>query len=134
MDAWNGSVWTIRHHLFWVAIALAPAVACLLAAVASGRPAPLVRLLDSRPVRGLGSLSYSLYLTHAPIVLVVYTLVVAAGVPQGVSAFLVTFAIGVPLCIAFARLFAAVFEFPFQRNRGWPAFGRASRPAPATVD
>ena len=31
----------------------------------------VVRLLDSRPLRSLGSFSYSLYLTHAPIVIAV---------------------------------------------------------------
>ena len=64
---WQGSVWTL-DHLFWVDLALGPAIACLLAALATGRPAPLLRLLDARPIRSLGSSSYSLYLTHAPIV------------------------------------------------------------------
>ena len=64
---WQGSVWTL-DHLFWVDLALGPAIACLLAALATGRPAPLLRLLDARPIRSLGPSSYSLYLTHAPIV------------------------------------------------------------------
>ena len=50
---WRGSVWT-GDHLYWVDLALGPAIACLLAGLATGRPAPLVRLLDARPVRGLG--------------------------------------------------------------------------------
>ena len=32
---WQGSVWTL-HHLFWVDIALGPAIACLLAGLATG--------------------------------------------------------------------------------------------------
>jgi len=28
--------------------------------------------------------------------------------------------VAVPLSLGFARLFAAVFEIPFQRYRGWP--------------
>ena len=48
-----GSVWTL-DHLFWVDLALGPAVACLLAGLTTGRPARLVRLLDSRPIRNLG--------------------------------------------------------------------------------
>jgi peptidoglycan/LPS O-acetylase OafA/YrhL len=108
---WQGSVWTL-DNLFWVDLALGPAIACLLAALATGRAAPLVRLLDARPLRGLGSCSYSLYLTHAPI-LVVYELIVAGHVAQGVPAFLVTVALVLPLTIVFARVFAAAFETPF---------------------
>jgi peptidoglycan/LPS O-acetylase OafA/YrhL len=109
---WQGSVWTL-DHLFWLDMALGPAIACLLAALAGGRPAPLLRLLVIRPIRSLGLSSYSLYLTHAPIVVIVYERIVAGRVPGGVAAFVVTLAIGLPLTIAFARLFAAVFERPF---------------------
>jgi peptidoglycan/LPS O-acetylase OafA/YrhL len=107
-----GSVWTL-DHLFWVDIALGPAIACLLAALATGRPKPLLRALDARPIRNLGLSSYSLYLTHAPIVAIVYEKVVAGRVSQGVPAFIVSLAIALPLTIAFARLFASVFERPF---------------------
>jgi peptidoglycan/LPS O-acetylase OafA/YrhL len=112
----QGSVWTL-DHLFWVDIALGPAIACLLAGLATGRPAPLLRLLDARPMRSLGLSSYSLYLTHAPIVAIVYERIVAGRVSQGVPAFLVTLAIALPLTIVFARLFASVFEKPFLRHR-----------------
>jgi peptidoglycan/LPS O-acetylase OafA/YrhL len=112
----QGSVWTL-DHLFWVDLALGPAVACLLAGLATGRPAPLLRLLDARPLRNLGLSSYSLYLTHGPIVVVVYDKVVAGRVPQGVPAFLVSFALAVPLTIVFARVFASLFEAPFRRHR-----------------
>jgi len=113
---WQGSVWTL-NHLFWVDLALGPAVGCLLAALATGHPAPLLRLLDARPMRNLGSSSYSLYLTHGPIVVVVYELIVAGRVPQGVPAFLVSLALAVPLTIVFARVFASVFEIPFRAHR-----------------
>src|SRR5581483_12240640 len=104
----QGSVWTL-DHLFWVDLALGPAVACLLAGLAAGRPASLLRLLDTRAVRSLGASSYSLYLTHAPIVVVVYDKIVAGRVHQGVPAFIVTLALALPLTIAFARVFASVF-------------------------
>ena len=113
---WQGSVWTL-NHLFWVDLALGPAVGCLLAALATGHPAPLLRLLDARPMRNLGSSSYSLYLTHGPIVVVLYELIVAGRVPQGVPAFLVLLALAVPLTIVFARVFASVFEIPFRAHR-----------------
>jgi peptidoglycan/LPS O-acetylase OafA/YrhL len=114
---WQGSVWTL-HHLFWVDLALGPAIACLIAGLATGRPAPLLRLLDARPLRALGLSSYSLYLTHAPIVVIVYERIVAGRVRQGVPAFVVTLALVLPLTIVFARVFASVFEMPFQQHRG----------------
>src|SRR6202042_40122 len=67
---WQGSVWTL-DHIYWVDLSLGPAIGCLLAALATGRPAGLLRVLDTRPLRRLGSFSYSLYLTHAPIVAIV---------------------------------------------------------------
>jgi peptidoglycan/LPS O-acetylase OafA/YrhL len=123
--AWKGSVWTI-DNLFWVDLAWGPAIGCLLAAVVTDRPRPLVRLLDTRPLRSLGSFSYSLYLTHAPIVIAVSYGIVAGRVPPGVPSFFVLTAILIPLTVTFARLFAAVFEIPFQRHRGWHALRSAA--------
>ncbi len=124
---WQGSVWTL-DHLFWVDLALGPAIACLLAGLATGRPAPLLRLLDARPIHNLGLSSYSLYLTHAPIVVVVYELIVAGRVAQGVPAFLVTLALVLPLTIVFARVFASVFETPFRRRQSSSRRARLQRP------
>jgi peptidoglycan/LPS O-acetylase OafA/YrhL len=115
--AWEGSVWTL-DRLFWVDLALGPAVACLLAALATGRPASLLGLLDSRPIRALGASSYSLYLTHGPIVVLVYEEIVAGRVRDGVPAFIASFVLAVPLTILFAHCFASVFERPFQRQPG----------------
>jgi peptidoglycan/LPS O-acetylase OafA/YrhL len=116
----TGTVWTVRHYL-WVDLAVGPAMVLLLVAVTTGRPRPLVRLLDTRPVRGLGSFSYSLYLVHLPIVVVVSrTLTRNHVVPPGLPTFALTLGLAVPLALVLAGLFAAVFEIPFQRHRGWP--------------
>jgi len=123
--AWQGSVWTL-NNTFWIDLALGPAIGCLLAAVVTDKPPALVRALESRPLRSLGSFSYSLYLTHAPIVVVIYHEFVAGRVPQGVPSFLVSLALILPATLIFARIFAAVFELPFQRHRGWrPLLDRA---------
>ena len=114
---WQGSVWTLTH-LLWVDLAWGPAIACLLVALASGHPSPLVRLLDSRPIRSLGLSSYSLYLLHGPIVIVVYQRIVLPRYHHGATAFLVAVAIVLPVTIAFARIFAAVFEQPFLQHAG----------------
>jgi peptidoglycan/LPS O-acetylase OafA/YrhL len=112
-----GSVWTLTH-LIWVDLALGPAIACLLLGVAAGRPAPLVRLLDSRPIRTLGLSSYSLYLLHEPIVIVVYRRVVLPRYHHGATAFLVALALVLPLSIVVAWLFARVFERPLKKPGG----------------
>jgi peptidoglycan/LPS O-acetylase OafA/YrhL len=127
MIRWQGSVWTL-HHLFWVDLALGPAIACLLAGLATGRPAPLLHLLDARPIRSLGASSYSLYLTHAPIVVIVYEKIVAGRVPQGVPAFVVSLALVLPLTIVFARVFASVFETTFLSPRSRSATARLPSP------
>jgi peptidoglycan/LPS O-acetylase OafA/YrhL len=124
---WQGSAWAF-DHLYWVDLALA----FLLVGLAGGRPAPLLRLLDSRPIHGLGSSSYSLYLTHAPIIAIVYELFVAHWLHPGTAAFFVSLAIVLPLTIAFARAFASVFERGyFQRHRPVSAPAPAAVPTPA---
>ena len=136
----QGSVWTVRNF-FWVDLAAGPAIALLLAAIATRRPRPLVWLLGTPPVRSLGTFSYSLYLVHAPIVVAIATKVVAPNVRPGLPAFWVTLAIAVPASVIFARVFAAFFEIPFQRYRSWAALrgavnarlGRTPVAAPSTA-
>jgi peptidoglycan/LPS O-acetylase OafA/YrhL len=122
---WVGSVWTL-DHLLWMDLALGPAIACLLVGLATGHPAPLLRLLDSRPIRKLGLSSYSLYLIHGPIVVVVYKRIVAGRFHHGSLAFLVTVALVLPVTIVLARMFASIFEQPFLQRGGRVGFHRLS--------
>ncbi|MET8983876.1 acyltransferase [Nonomuraea wenchangensis] len=129
----QGSEWTVANF-FWVDLALAPAAGLLLAAVALGRPRPLVRLLDTRPVRALGSFSYSLYLVHAPIVVAVNHFLVAPLLEPGTGRLLALLAVAAPASVLFAWGFAAAFELPFQRHRSAAALrarltGRTRTPA-----
>jgi peptidoglycan/LPS O-acetylase OafA/YrhL len=134
--AGRGSTWS-DDHLFWVDLAWAPAIGCFLAALGGSRPLPVVRVLDARPLRGLGSCSYSLYLTHAPIVIALSYGLVLGRVAPGTPTFLVLTAVVLPVAVGFARLFAAVFELPFQRHRGWAplrqAVGRHHRRYPGAL-
>ncbi len=75
-----------------------------------------------RPLQRLGACSYSLYLTHSPIVVTVHHVVRRLGVGSGMPMFLVTLAIAVPLAVVFAMSFASLFEIPFQRHRSWAAW------------
>jgi peptidoglycan/LPS O-acetylase OafA/YrhL len=136
----KGSVWSY-FNLFWLDLAWAPAIGCFLAAVATSRPRFVVRFLSSRMPRSLGSCSYSLYLTHAPIVIAVSYGLVLGRVATGTPTFFVLAAILLPVTVCFARLFAAVFELPFQRHRGWTPLRQAMsarlrqlrRPGPAAA-
>ena len=136
----KGATWS-SLNLFWLDLAWAPAIGCLLAAVATSRPRFVARFLDSRLPRSLGSCSYSLYLTHMPIVIAVSYGLVLGRVATGTPTFFVLAAILLPVTVCFARLFAAVFEIPFQRYRGWTPLRQAMsarlrqlrRPEPAAV-
>jgi peptidoglycan/LPS O-acetylase OafA/YrhL len=120
----KGATWS-NLNLFWLDLAWAPAVGCFLAAIATSRPRPVVRFLDSLLPRSLGSCSYSLYLTHMPIVIAVSYGLVLGRVATGTPTFFVLAAILLPVTVCFARLFAAAFELPFQRHRGWIALRQA---------
>ncbi|MEV6481324.1 acyltransferase [Streptomyces sp. NPDC051576] len=131
----RGEVWTVNHY-FWVDLAVAPAMTMLLASVATGRPAALVRFLTTRPLRSLGDFSYSLYLIHLPIVLVVIRRVAPHFVSPGLHTFCFTLLVGLPVSVLAARLFSQVFELPFKRNRSWQSLiGRSSgvQPFPSTT-
>jgi peptidoglycan/LPS O-acetylase OafA/YrhL len=114
----RGSAWS-NLNLFWLDLAWAPAIGCFLAAIATSRPRFVLRFLNSRVPRSLGSCSYSLYLTHAPIVIAVSFGLVRGHVTSGTPMFFVLVAMLLPTTVCFARMFAAVFELPFQRHRGW---------------
>jgi peptidoglycan/LPS O-acetylase OafA/YrhL len=120
----KGSVWS-NLNMFWLDLAWAPAIGCFLAAIATSRPRIVVRLLDSRLPRSLGSCSYSLYLTHQPIVIAVSYGLVLGRVAPGAPLFFVLVAVLLPVTVCFAQVFAAVFELPFQRHRGWIALRQA---------
>jgi peptidoglycan/LPS O-acetylase OafA/YrhL len=121
-----GPAWVVANF-FWVDLAIGPAAGLLLTGIATGRPVWLVRLLDTRPIRRLGSFSYSLYLIHSPLVVMLNRLVVAPRAQPGMPTFLLTLALAVPVSVGAAWLFASVFELPFQRHRSWKGLRDAVR-------
>ncbi|MFF4399778.1 acyltransferase family protein [Streptomyces sp. NPDC001480] len=114
----QGSAWTTKHY-FWMDLAVAPAMTMFLAAIATGRPACVMRLLAMRSMRSLGDFSYSLYLIHLPIVMVVVRKIAPQYVSAGLPTFCFTLVLGLPASVLSARLFARLFELPFKRNRSW---------------
>jgi peptidoglycan/LPS O-acetylase OafA/YrhL len=124
----HGSTWSV-HHYFWIDLALTPAMAFLVIAVAGGRPAALQRVLEARPLRKLGSFSYSLYLIHLPIIMVISHKLALPRYGHGLHALVLTMALGLPLSLLGAWIFATVFEIPFQRYRSWDQLRRSFIPA-----
>lgn len=120
----KGSVWTVDHY-FWMDLVVVPAMTLLVVSVSLGRPTLLVRLLDTRPMRSLGNFSYSLYLIHLPIVMVIVRKIAPHHVSPGLSTFCFTILLGLPVSVLAAWLFAAVFETPFKRNRSWKSMFQA---------
>jgi peptidoglycan/LPS O-acetylase OafA/YrhL len=70
------------------------------------------RVFNARPARTLGAFSYSLYLTHAPVLALIDNVNRKLGL-QGISSFMTVIAIGVPATVAVAYMFYLVFERPF---------------------
>ncbi|WP_330346760.1 acyltransferase family protein [Streptomyces sp. NBC_00582] len=127
LGVFKGPVWTVNHY-FWIDLAIAPAMTMLLAAVATGRPAMLIRFLTARPVRSLGGFSYSLYLIHLPIVMAVIRRVAPHFVAPGMPTFCFTLILALPVSLCGAWVFSRLFEVPFKQNRSWKsmiALGRS---------
>jgi len=116
----KGSYWT-GHHYFWIDLAITPGLTMLIVGVATRPAGALTRLLSSRPLDGLGKISYSLYLIHLPILAVLAKKVAPHFVARGPHTYAFVVLVGVPLSLLAARFFAAVFEIPFQRHRSWRA-------------
>jgi len=88
----------------------------------------LRRVLESKPLQTLGSFSYSTYLIHQPILVLVDIFLRHRGV-QGTPLLLIQFAVTAPLAIACSYGFYRLVERPFMRLRRRP--GKAAT-APAS--
>ena len=93
--------------------------ACLL--VAASRPGGWQRALSLRPLVGIGSFAYSLYLIHFPVVQMVWLYAVhPLRLGPGLS-LLLHWCLGIPLSIGIAYGFHLAFERPFMSKPGKPA-------------
>ena len=99
-------------------------VACARRA-AEGRSSRLLRLLESRRALSLGSVSYSLYLIHFPLLSLAAATMRARGLGAETQLILML-GVASPLCVLAARVFHRAFERPFladhaasQRPRTW---------------
>ena len=76
----------------------------------------LVRLLETKWAIGLGQYSYSLYLTHFPVLGALHLALRSQQVSSNV-AFGVLLIVGLPLSLLFAYGFSLIFEKPFLRQK-----------------
>jgi peptidoglycan/LPS O-acetylase OafA/YrhL len=96
------------------------ATACLLIyctaiVTTNQKPNFILKVLESPLAIGLGKFSYSLYLTHGPIITIVGNILLGEKMPA-LELTLVIYLIALPLSLVFAYLFYNFFERPFERG------------------
>lgn len=87
------------------------------AVLALGQDSVYARLLSIRPLQWIGIFSYSLYLVHAPLLQVVWQVLVKPQM-SGSQAFLITAGAGLIVSLMVARLFFQIFERPLVPKPG----------------
>jgi len=124
-----GSV-TIVKQYFWVDLGVGITVACVIAALADGKAKPLRAVLEWRPIVFFGMFSYSLYLTHVPVLRVVELYIVHPQNHTPTNTFFLLVLVGLPAALAFAYFFFRLFERPFLGKRSIRAlFDQLRRPS-----
>ena len=104
-------------QIYWLDYVIGAAVAALLAYLAGSPPGRLRRALEGRSLVGIGQFSYSLYLVHAPLLLVAWLYIVEPlGLPGLASLALMTFIVG-PVILVLGYLFHLGVEKPFLLHR-----------------
>jgi peptidoglycan/LPS O-acetylase OafA/YrhL len=111
----EGSVWMVAQF-FWVDLVFGCAVACLLAVMYGGGAARIRHVLGWRPALKLGLFSYSVYLMHAPLLAVAYTVVQPMHLAP-VALFTLLIVVAVPAIIVLCYGFHLMFEAPFLTRR-----------------
>ena len=112
-----GFPWVAKFY-FWFSIVFGFAVAIFFVALGETRSVA-TRVLSSRPLDFLGRFSYSLYLTHGPLV---GFLMFSPPIQNPVLKYATVAGVIAPAAIAVAYVFFLAFERPFLTIRSWTAF------------
>lgn len=99
-----------------VGLATAALLVHLTACVTEARPSRVLSVLESRPLQTVGSFSYSLYLTHLPIVALGYLALRHSGL-AGPQQALLLLVLGLLASLAVARAFFGLVERRFLLDR-----------------
>lgn len=108
----HGYEWVYGDYPMGIGVA-SLLIAC--AQVTRGRR--LRRLLATKPLRVIGSFSYSLYLIHAPLIQIIWQYAIHPLHYSDPITFALLVLIGTPLIVGTAYLFFRVFERPFLYSR-----------------
>jgi len=132
-----GSERLLGQDLYWADLGVGAAMACGLAALVGTGSVAARRVLEHRRLVGIGHFSYSLYLVHAPLLLIAWLFVVEPMhlSPNGSFAVMV---VGVaPLLVLASYGFFLVFERPFLNRRAgtglWPRWSSSSSSSPSAA-
>jgi peptidoglycan/LPS O-acetylase OafA/YrhL len=107
--------WKVIGLEEWIfAIWFSIAIACLMVycsdCLNSGKKLPkILQILESPIAIALGGFSYSLYLTHAPILVLVRHFLLSLNISGNLYA-MVFYLTGITMCLVFAYLFHLIFE------------------------
>jgi peptidoglycan/LPS O-acetylase OafA/YrhL len=116
--AWFGSKRAIAD-LYWLDLVVGLAMACLLAFAVRAATSRTRRALERKPLLSIGRFSYSLYLVHAPLILLAWMFVVEPlDLPSGADLALMM-GVVVPLIVAVSYGFYLAVERPFLEHRSW---------------
>jgi peptidoglycan/LPS O-acetylase OafA/YrhL len=116
--AWLGTERAVAD-LYWLDLVVGVATACGLAFVTRGVTSRTRRALEWRPLVSVGRFSYSLYLVHAPLLLLAWVFVVEPlDLPSG-AALATMVGVVAPVIVAVSYGFHIAVERPFLEHRSW---------------
>jgi peptidoglycan/LPS O-acetylase OafA/YrhL len=115
-------------NLYWLDLLIGVAVAAGLAHLAGTAPGPVRRVLEVGPLVSVGQFSYSLYLVHAPLLLIAWLFVVEPRGWAPLVSYAVMASVVGPVIVAISYGFHLCVERPFLRNRSmgelWASISR----------
>jgi peptidoglycan/LPS O-acetylase OafA/YrhL len=116
--AWLGTV-RAATDLYWLDLVVGAAMAFCLAFTVGAATSRTRRALEWRPLLSVGRFSYSLYLVHAPLLILAWVYVVGPlDLPSGAKLAMMM-GLVVPAVVAVSYGFFVAVERPFLEHRSW---------------
>ena len=100
----------------FVGLGTAGLLACWTKALLNNQMNLGIRFFSTKPLLILGAFSYSLYLTHAPIIIAIHRFLISAPISTKIGS-VILLVTSVPACLILAYLFHLAFERPFMPGR-----------------